>query len=511
MENAAFMPSMLKKVPLWLWVVAAFFSLNVLTHDWYTSVWMDEGMFVDPAANLYYGHGFTSTAWPTQRFGESWAGNTPLYTILLYGLFKAFGFGIFQVRVFNYLLWSGAVGLLCLAVQRSKLILHPIRVAMLAALLFIGDGVVFSYRSARYDSVIVFMAAACFWAFTIERRGLRYMAIVLVTSFFLPTAPIMGPFAVVLGCILFLFLGRKYFLELGCVAAGVAIGLGLLYLFYGQSGMWHAFRKSASFVAQIYYPPGQITPVWERKLVTFPSKVFHDPATAILLLCLLGMAFFKWGKLDVNGRRLVILGISTFLVIPAVSQAAFAYQIYHSWQAYIPMAVCLVGALDHSNDIFKASFQRVLAVALILVIFTFGLGARLGPALTDLKERDYSKVESFVRTTVHSSDIVFADYQAFYPLHKLNVTAYYSWYFHVITRQEADSINCLIIKPAWLPTVKEKIGGEWYATGESYLNGSKFNIALFDHLLPAYFTQQTNGKYNLAVYRRLPGHSAAAK
>jgi hypothetical protein len=511
MKSAAFMTLMLKKVPLWLWVVAAFFSLNVLTHDWYPSVWMDESMFVDPAANLYYGHGFTSTAWPTQRFGEFWAGNTPLYQFLLYGWFKAFGFGIFQVRVFNYLLWSGAVGLLCLAVQRSKLIRHPIRVAVLAVLLFIGDGVVFSYRSARYDSVIVFMAAACFWAFTIERRGLRYMAIVLVTSFFLPTAPILGPFAAVFGGILFLFLGRKYFWELGCVAAGLAIGLGLLYLFYGESGMWHAFRKSASFIAQIDYTTDQTTPVWEQKLVTLPRKVFHDPATVILLLCLLGITLFKWSKLDTNGRRLAIFGIGTFLVIPAVSQAAYNYKIYHYWEAYIPMAVCLVGALDHSNNIFKASCQRVFIVALILVIFTFGLGTRLGLALTDLKEHDYSKVESFVRTTVHSSDIVFADYQASYALHKLNVTAYYSWYFHVLDKQEADSINCLIINPAWLADVKEKIGGEWYATGESYLNGNKFNIALFDHLLPAYFTQQTNEKYNLAVYRRLPGHSAAAK
>jgi hypothetical protein len=60
----------------------------------------------------------------------------------------------------------------------------------------------------------------------------------------------------------------------------------------------------------------------------------------------------------------------------------------------------------------------------------------------------------------------------------------------VLDKQEADSINCLIINPAWFEAVKGKIGGEWYATGESYLNGNKFNIALFDHLLPAYFTQK---------------------
>jgi hypothetical protein len=500
----------LRKVPLWLWVVAAFFLLNVLTLDWYPSVWMDEVLFVDPAANLYHGHGFTSTAWPLQRLGEFWAGNTPLYPLLVYAWFKAFGFGLVQVRIFDCLLWSGAVGLVCLAVQRSRLIRNPRMVAMLAALLFIGNGVVFSYRSGRYDAAMVFAAAACFWAFTIERREFRIPAIVLAASFFLPISLVLGPFAAALGCILFLLLGKKYFWELASVAAGLAVGLGLLYLFYGELGVWHKFRNSASYFVDIYYSTGQTIPLWKQKLVTFPQRIFHDSATTILLLCLLGLTFFKWDRLDATGRRLAIFGIGTFLVIPAVSQAAYTYQIYHSWEAYIPMAVCFAGALDHSRDIFKASVRRVLGVSLILVIFTCGLGARLGIALTDLKGHDYSRVESLVQTAVRPSDVVFADYQAFYPLHKLNVTAYYLLYFSVINRQEADSINCLIIDPASLAGVEEKIGGEWRATGESCLSGDKFNIALLDRLLPSYFNKQTNRKYNLMVYRRVPARAPAA-
>ena len=251
-------------------------------------------------------------------------------------------------------------------------------------------------------------------------------------------------------------------------------------------------------------------PPWEQKLVAFPGLVFHDQTTMILLLCLLGTTLFKWGKLDADGRRLAIFGLGTFLMIPAVSQAAYTYQVYHAWEAYIPMSVCLVGALDHSNDIFKASYWRVFGIALILLVFALGLGVRLGLALTDLKGHDYSRVESLVQTAVRPSDVVFADYQAFYPLHKRNVTAYYLLYFSVINKQEADSINCLIIDPASLAGIEEKIGGEWRATGESCLSGDKFNIALLDRLLPSYFNKQTNRKYNLAVYRRLPAHAPAA-
>ena len=61
LEDVAIMISRLKKIPVWLWVIAAFFLLNVFTYNWYPSVWLDEVAFVDPAANLYYGHGFTSS------------------------------------------------------------------------------------------------------------------------------------------------------------------------------------------------------------------------------------------------------------------------------------------------------------------------------------------------------------------------------------------------------------------------------------------------------------------
>lgn len=497
------MISRLKKIPVWLWVIAAFFLLNVFTYNWYPSVWLDEVAFVDPAANLYYGHGFTSSLCVTQLLGEFWVSLPPLYSFLLYGWFESFGFGLFQVRVLDYLLWSGAVGLVCLAVQRTGWIRNPSRLALLAALLFIGDGVAFNYRSARYDSTIVFVAAACFWAFTIERPRLRMPAIVLASSFFLPTALILGPFSAAFGCLLFLFLGRKYFWELGCVAAGLTIGLCLLYLFYSELGLWHAFWHATTYISQLYYPGGTM-PVWEQKLVTFPGKVFCNLSTDLFLLGLLGIILFKWGKLDSTGRRMAVFGIGTFLMIPAVSQAAYTYQIYHVWQAYIPMAICLVGAWDHSTDLLKPFYRRIFVGALILSVFATGLGAHLGLALTHLKERDYSRVEAFVRTTIHPSDVVLADYQAFYPLHQQNITAYYYPHFHALSKLEADSINCLIIDPNWLAIAKEKIGGEWQATGERYLNENQFDLALLNRLRPGYLAQQSNRKYNLAVYRRLP-------
>lgn len=46
------------------------------------------------------------------------------------------------------------------------------------------------------------------------------------------------------------------------------------------------------------------------------------------------------------------------------------------------------------------------------------------------------------------------------------------------------TINCLLINPGWLGAVRDKIGGDWAATGESCAQESKFSIAWLDRLFP---------------------------
>jgi hypothetical protein len=494
----------LKQIPPWWWVVAFFLLLNALTFDWYTTLYMDEVMFADPAANLYFGHGFTSTAWPTQHYGEFWAGNTPLYSCLLYVWFKCVGFGMFQVRFLDYLLWSGMVALFCIAVQRLRLIRRTYSLAILAALLFSGNGVFFSYRSGRYDSLMCLVAGLCFFAFSISNTFVRRSVIIISASLMLPTSLVLGPFAAILGLLVFLFLGRRFFLELCCVAFGLAIGLVFLRIMYGELGLWHAFRHAADFLSQIYYHRGSATPIWQQKIMAYPARIFHDSTADLLLVCLLGVIAIGWKKLDSTGRSAAILGVSVFFIIPAVSLAAYSYQIYHYWQVYLPLAVCLMTAVTHGNSLFIPSMQRVLVGAAVVVIFCLGPGIRLGMALTDLNERTYSHVESLVMENVKPSDVVYADYQAFYPLHQVGALTYYSWYLNVITKQEEDSITCLVIQPDMLPGLQKIFGGQWQAVGTAYLHENKFNSKFLNRLFPRYFEPQTNQKYNLAIYRRVP-------
>jgi hypothetical protein len=495
--------AVLKKLPPWGWVILGFLSLNLATYDWYPSVWNDEAFYSDPAANLYFGNGFTSTA-SMQPRGEYWVGNSPLYPFLLFAWFKLAGFGIFQDRMLGYLLWSAGVALLCLMVQRARLIRGPAALAVLAGLLFSGYAVVFNYRSGRYDPLILVEVAACSLAFTIPHPGWRRTAIFFSAALFLPTALTLGPFAAGFSGLFFLVMGRKFFTELACVALGLATGLGALYTYVCRLGLWSAYRRITVLGSQSRYAPGQTTPVWQRKLADFPHKLIQDPASLILLLCLLGIFFGCRKKMDAAGRRLVFLGVATFFVMPVMEQATYAYEIFHCWQIYLPLAICLVALLDRPAGLFPARTQNRGLVVLALIIFTLGLGLRLGLESTDRAGRDYSQVEQFVERTIRPGDVVMADNQAFYPLHQLNVTAYYCYYLFTIKPPEAGTINCLLINPGWLGPIRDKLGGDWVATGESYTQENKFTIAWLNRIFPHYYQNQSNQKYNLIMYRRVP-------
>ena len=71
--------------------------LNFASIEIFPIVWVDEVMFTDPAVNLALDGDLSPTAWPTQSDKLVWASNAPLYSLLLGGWIKLFGFTIASV------------------------------------------------------------------------------------------------------------------------------------------------------------------------------------------------------------------------------------------------------------------------------------------------------------------------------------------------------------------------------------------------------------------------------
>ena len=126
------------------------FALNVSTATWWPIPWTDEALFLDPAANYLFNGRFASSLWHTQTYSETWISNAPLYSLMLAGWLKIFGFGLVQSRSLNMAL---QVILVCICVTwaQKRLGFRAFQLVLLILLLMLPQSVAFMARNGRYD------------------------------------------------------------------------------------------------------------------------------------------------------------------------------------------------------------------------------------------------------------------------------------------------------------------------------------------------------------------------
>ena len=93
-------------------LLSTFLAANLGTSARSPVIWQDEVMFADPAVNLHFGQGFTTSAWFQSR-DTMFAGNSPLYSLCLYPWIGVFGFDVVAVRGLNYVLILAVAATAC--------------------------------------------------------------------------------------------------------------------------------------------------------------------------------------------------------------------------------------------------------------------------------------------------------------------------------------------------------------------------------------------------------------
>ncbi len=157
-----------------------FLALNLATGSRSPTVWTDEVAYADPAINLVESGAFTSTAWEVQRSSEHWAGNVPLYPLLLAGWIELFGMSITAVRSLNYVLVLAGTGLLWLTARRIDAMDRPVIRLLFVAVLLAGYGISDAYRSGRPDMIGFVLVGAGGFAGTLSSAGARHTLALLV-------------------------------------------------------------------------------------------------------------------------------------------------------------------------------------------------------------------------------------------------------------------------------------------------------------------------------------------
>jgi len=469
-------------------VAAVFLAVNLVTASRYPSAWVDEVQFTDPAANLALGHGFTSSVWIVQDSTAFWAGNAPLYSTVLSGWLRLFGFSPLAVRSFNYFL-TVLLAILFWEFLERRLHVRQTRWKLMAvALILCGHCIMFSFRMGRYDvmGMVIAVLAALAWSPSpsIYRAG----ALVLLGA----AMPIAGlqliPGALLFVMVITLF-RRQEALRPGLALLGGLVAGGLtLFLLFWSHGVWQAFRASTSAVGVI----GQSI---VSKIAQLPRIYTADKsgllllAAAALLLIAGRRHLMKWQSSP------LVFSVAFALLVPAALQCAAKYPLYYNWMVYLPLIAALAAYCDSEWDGVTRSL-RIAVVALVAVACLAGLPVRLVTIAANWTERDPAKLDSFVESSLSPADSAVVDFKAYYPAKRTATSIFTPTYLGVMTPAEKRGITALLIRPDGLPAAIASIGGDWAVTGEAMPSPST--------RIPPFLGMQEfrDENYEVRLYRR---------
>jgi hypothetical protein len=479
--------------------------VNLLTASRSPTVWCDEVMFADPAANLHFGHGFTSTAWSELSRSATWFSNGSPYVALVYPWIQTFGFSPAAVRSLNYVLVIGAVLLLWVAVRRWRLIASPWMRLLLVSLVLCDYVVTFSYRSSRYDILGFALIAAIFAAATILRVWVRWIAVVALSACVPVTGIQLLPYVGILMGLFLLFFGRRVLTQFVPIGIGLLVGLTGLYAVSKTLGLWGAYllHFNATSSGELV---NHASPSWTSLLQIAASRLSHphgenylgDYSADLIVGCLVLMGFWLLWKRRFRFRSAIGFGVATAVSIPLVMGGLLdRYTTAYMWMGAVPLGVCVVMAAEKICREYAPINLRLVCGGLLLAACCVGLPLRLLVIGMEWRQRDYAQVETFVTQTISSNDWVYCDFPAYYPAKTTAAMVFLPTY--QLSKEDKAKINVLVIDPDDRTSVVKNIGGNWAATGAALDSGAAPNRKT------SCFRIRGSAKlYRLAVLRRTP-------
>ncbi len=473
-------------------ILVIFFLINYFTAMLYPIVWLDEVMFTDPAANLYLGHGFHTTAWPNMDKDDFFAGYPPLYSFILSLWMHLTSLSPAGIRSLNYVLMAIAAVVIWVSVVRLRWITTAYRRLALVLIIILGYGVSMSYRSGRPDTLMVLLAATVFLAFTLETAWIRYAVLISFCALFPLAGLQMLPYAAIMSVLLLIYTRKKFIKEVLCIYGGLIIGSIILAAIYFLNGAFDIFLSATSGNASA----GLLG------LIVFGGEFHHENTLpkdfSFFALFMAGMLLFtsRWKTNPIRWDSPLSFGLVGSLVIPLGIASVGKFPTYYNWMAYIPLAVCIMATLPQTDNTL---FIRPLKF-LLLVTCMIGLPFQLAFAAYDWEDRRYEPVALNVETHVTKDDWVLTDYGAYYAVKIKAAKVFALHYLKTLSADERQRITVLIIDPDYFTKLQTVVGGEWHPVGqeikpqkrmltEDLLNVSA-RFGIFDR------------KYHLQIYRR---------
>ena len=514
-------------------LLVAWFALNYLTITRYPVVWIDEVSYADPAINLVESGHWVSSCW-AQPVTQFWAGNTPLYPMLLYVWLKVTGVSMMAVRSFNLLIMILLALALWRALRRLRPAGRPGAGLLLMLLLLSGYSMILDYRGGRPDCLCALLFGLAFMAVATSPTSSATSSATLskppsVTSsepssepssatssetpsqpwspFSLTVRPILGkrelavflcaalmpwaglqclPVLAVTGGLVLLFDRRVYGGTILAAALGAIVGLAGLWLFYKAHGAWPTFVAS-------------VAPHTSAGMGQFRhhNRLPKDFSLILLFagaLLVQGVCRKRSSKGFTDSP--LTLGLVLSLAIGAGLILAGKFPTYYGWAAYVPLALAVVLEwADSASDSWKRRLLTVVCGATVLV----GPVLHGAAALYDWPFRAPSIPETLVARNVRSGDMAYADQEVYYALRRHGLVPYVGYYIETMSPEEKQRVSILFLKPERLEWARGFIGGTWekvdeYKPPRMGFLGTRWDMGFLSAM-----------NYHLAVYRRAEG------
>lgn len=465
-------------------ILLAFVVVNLLVATRTPTVYCDEPGYTDPAANLYFGSGFTSTMWGQDR-NAFWAGNTPLYQGILFCGFKLFGFGLFQVRAMNTLLAGAAAWLIWCGLRRTLFIQQPAHRLISLALILSGSVSTLTFRTGRYDTTMFFVCAAVFYCCCLPAQWRSRLILVGFYSALLPIAGIPTlPFVGMVGLLNLAVYGLANFSLLLSMAGGMLAGVAALYVFYSHFSSWKTFveivlpftgignpvhSQTSTLAVKIF---GQTT--GDDSLFTcffgnpaefLSQKTLFDYSAALLFLLLVIITCKVWRSANLESRRFIIFITAVVLLVPPFMHFVGHYRSYYRWMTYIPLTFAVPRLLEISWLAGKNGLRRWCFGVMAVSIF-MGVPLRTLAILPHWSERSIRPLEQTVAQMVQPSDVVVCDYKAYFAVRPRARLVYVydlpaRGAFSQVCNLPTNQITLLCLSPKDFQVVLKIAGGNW--------------------------------------------------
>jgi hypothetical protein len=496
------------------------FVANLLTVDLYPGFYDDDVLLGDAGVNLYLGHGFTSSAWPGQGKEEFFAGNLPLYPLLLCGWMDGFGFSQHSMRAFSYLCGSLALVTLWWAVRRRGCLRSPWRRLACVAITFLSAPLFLAYRRNRYDGLQLLLCTLLVAIWASSWRPRWKLAALFVTAGLLAASGFQAAAYVGLVTIAVVVWERwSSWRSAVATIAGLGFGAGAVLALYWWHGVLHGLAATVAWGRSI--DGDTAAQIWEARKARLILDSLHDPGLLLLLLALLVPFTQRAVRQDRGLRRLAGFAVALTLVIMLGLEAAIHFAPYYRWMSLLPLALL-------TFRFWEQAFPKLTRPRRIIGAFALAaVGVSGWPALMALSTllmpygAQQHRVEAMVHEHVHPGDVVFSDYYPYCAVKHAATQAYFPGYLGRLSPEEEAAINVLVVREAhvnfWYRIQFGEFlahftrdGRHWEKVASAPLVRTPVSAWLARYLPERVARYEFNSAiYDLSVFRRVPEPPAA--